>query len=115
LSGRDLVLFNKIKKFGFGINYKWVDGFVFEGSPQFTGPIDGYDMVDAQINVFVPQINCTVKLGGSNIFGVIPFFDKDLTTFSDKFEKAIRNDNLQVYGGPLIGRLLYASVLFELK
>lgn len=115
LSGRDLVLFNKIKKFGFGINYKWVDGFVFEGSPQFTGPIDRYDMVDAQINVFIPQINCTFKVGGSNVFGVIPFFDKDFTTFSDKFEKAIHNDNLQVYGGPLIGRLLYASVLFELK
>ncbi len=115
LNGRDLVLFNRIKKVGFGVNYKWIDGFVFEGSPQFTGAIDRYDMVDAQINVYVPAINCTVKVGGSNLFGVIPFFDNDLTTFSDKFERAIHNDNLQVYGGPRVGRLLYASVLFELK
>jgi hypothetical protein len=40
-SGRDINL--KILKgntfWGFNVNYKWVQGFTFEGSPQFTGQI----------------------------------------------------------------------------
>ncbi|MEO1714225.1 MAG: TonB-dependent receptor, partial [Bacteroidota bacterium] len=39
VSGRELTLFNKWKNVGFSVNYKWVEGFLFEGSPQFTGAI----------------------------------------------------------------------------
>ncbi|MCB0761496.1 MAG: carboxypeptidase-like regulatory domain-containing protein [Flavobacteriales bacterium] len=115
LSARDMTLFSKIHHVGFGINYKWIQGFIFEGSPQFTGPIDTYDMLDAQVSVDIPKMNCTVKLGGSNIFGIIPFFDNAYPNFSDKFERATHNMNLQVYGGPRVGRLLYASVQFDIK
>ncbi|MBK7336696.1 MAG: TonB-dependent receptor [Saprospirales bacterium] len=39
-SGRDIPLdlgIFRLEKTGFNINYKWVEGFTFEGSPQFTG------------------------------------------------------------------------------
>ena len=52
-SARDLVLNigeRKIKYIGFNINYKWIEGFLFEGSPQFTGQIPTYDLLNAQIN-----------------------------------------------------------------
>jgi hypothetical protein len=38
-----------------------------------------------------------------------------LEGFKAKRERAFNNKNLQVYGGPLVGRLLYASVLFEIQ
>ena len=79
--------------FGFSINYKWVEGYDFTGSPSFTGNVPQYDMLDAQINKYVPKIKTTFKLGGSNL---------------------LNNLSFQVYGGPRIGRLIYFSALLEL-
>ena len=107
-SGRELTVFNKVKNFGFGINYKWIQGFTFEGSPQFTGFIPTYDMLDAQVNVAVPKWNCTFKLGGSNLLGLMPLFRND-----DSTGTLLNNTNVQVYGGPLVGRLAYFSILFD--
>ena len=78
---------------GFSINYKWVEGFVFEGSPQFTGFVPAYDMLDAQINKYIPKWHATFKVGASNL---------------------LNKKNFQVYGGPRIGRLAYFSILVEL-
>ena len=83
----------KLKHWGFSINYKWVKGFLFEGSPQFTGFVPTYDMLDVQINKHVPAIKTTFKLGASNV---------------------LNNKKFQVYGGPRIGRLAYFSVLVEI-
>jgi outer membrane receptor protein involved in Fe transport len=82
-----------INNIGFSINYKWVEGFLYEGSPQFTGNVPTYDMLDAQISKFVPKIHTTFKLGASNM---------------------LNNQKFQVYGGPMIGRMVYFSVLLEL-
>ncbi|NND95062.1 MAG: TonB-dependent receptor [Flavobacteriales bacterium] len=112
LSAREVVLFNKIPHFGYGLNYKWIEGFLFEGSPQFTGSIPTYDMLDAQVNLYVPKIKCTFKVGGSNIMGIRPLFANGV---ENRLETAFDNRNLQVYGGPRVGRLLYASLLIELK
>lgn len=79
---------------GFNITYKWVEGFRFEGSPQFTGFIPSYGLLDAQISYSVPDLNSTFKLGASNL---------------------LNNEVAQVYGGPLVGRLAYFSILFELN
>ena len=39
-SGEKLKLpYLKGEHFGFGLNYKWIEGFIFEGSPQFTGTV----------------------------------------------------------------------------
>lgn len=91
----DLNLFGwKTKHWGFNTNYKWVKGFDFTGSPQFTGFVPSYYAVDAQINKYIPKIYCTVKVGASNL---------------------TNNKQFQVYGGPRIGRMAYISLLFELE
>jgi outer membrane receptor protein involved in Fe transport len=97
LSARDLPLnlgFAKLKKTGFNITYKWIQGFVFEGSPQFTGNIPDYDMVDAQVNATFDKINTTIKIGASNL---------------------LNNRVSQTYGGPQIGTMAYASILYNFE
>ena len=102
-SGREVDTYIKLSKkenarmigihnFGFGINYKWVQGFLYEGSPQFTGWVPAYDMLDVQINQYIPNIKTTIKIGASNV---------------------LNNLRFQVYGGPRIGRMAYISLLFE--
>lgn len=95
LSGRDVPLnlgFARLKKTGFNITYKWIQGFTFEGSPQFTGNIPTYDMVDAQVNATFDKIHTTVKIGASNI---------------------LNNQVAQTYGGPRIGTMAYASIVYD--
>ncbi len=91
----DAYLFKVIhlRNIGFGINYKWIEGFQFEGSPQFTGFVPTYDILDAQISYRVPRIYSTFKLGASNL---------------------LDNEKFTVYGGPTVGRMVYFSVLVEL-
>ncbi|MBK8956105.1 MAG: TonB-dependent receptor [Saprospiraceae bacterium] len=93
LSGRDLEILG-IKNLGFSINYKWIKGFIFEGSPQFTGFIPTYSLTDAQLNWNWKSQNTTFKIGASNVFN---------------------QKSYQTYGGPLIGRLAYISILYELR
>ena len=83
-----------LKDFGFSINYKWIEGFDFTGSPQFTGQVPTYDMLDVQVSKYLPKIRTTFKLGASN---------------------ALNNQKFQVYGGPRIGRMIYFSALLELN
>ena len=109
-SGRDLGT-NKLGHFGFSLNYKWVQGFIFEGSPQFTGLVPTYDMFDAQVNYKIPSKLITFKLGASNLFGIQPLFGDGTT--KERFHNAFNNLNSQVYGGPRVGRMAYLSVLFE--
>lgn len=99
------------ENFGFGINYKWIQGFIFEGSPQFTGSVPTYDMVDAQINYEVPSWNMSFKLGGSNILGIMPLFD----AANENNQRSVFNNlNYQVYGGPFVGRMVYFSAQHNL-
>lgn len=96
-SGRDMLIdlgFARIRNFGFNVHYKWIDAVLFEGSPQFTGIVPQYDLLDAQINWRAKKLNTTFKLGASNI---------------------LDNQVFQVYGGPTIGRLAYFSILYEFK
>jgi iron complex outermembrane receptor protein len=98
---------------GFGINWKYVEGFTFTGSPQFTGPIPSYDMVDAQVNVKFPAQHLMVKVGGSNLFGFTPLFDAQVAS-GDKLERVFDNRVRMVYGGPFVGRLAYVQLIYEL-
>ena len=106
--------FTDLKRFGYGVNWKYVEGFTFEGSPQFTGPITGYDMVDAQVSVNFPKQHLTLKLGASNLFGLLPLWDKGVPD-DERVDRAINNDVYLVYGGPRIGRLAYAQISYELN
>ena len=112
-SGEKLKLhFLQGEHFGFGVNYKWIEGFVFEGSPQFTGTVPTYDMLDLQINYQVPSLKTTFKLGASNVLGIMPLFDAE----NENTQRSVFNNlNYQVYGGPYVGRLIYFSVQTDLK
>jgi pimeloyl-ACP methyl ester carboxylesterase len=89
--GKDLAI-KKFKGLGFNINYKWIQGFLSEGSPQFTGNIPSYGLMDAQVNKLIEKAKLTVKLGASNL---------------------LNNKVLQVYGGPYVGRMVYISLSFD--
>ncbi|MCB9205312.1 MAG: TonB-dependent receptor [Flavobacteriales bacterium] len=101
----------KLGHFGFSLNYKWIQGFLFEGSPQFTGIVPTYDMFDLQVSYREPSEHVTFKVGVSNLFGIQPFFEDGST--SERFENAFNNMNAQVYGGPRVGRMAYFSVFFQ--
>ncbi|MDZ7877034.1 MAG: TonB-dependent receptor [Saprospiraceae bacterium] len=95
VSGRDVIVKlgnKKLENFGFSVNYKWINGFAFEGSPQFTGYIPTYDLLDGQINYNFVKAHTTLKLGGSNL---------------------LNNKQFQAYGGPRIGRMAYISLVYD--
>lgn len=92
IAGRGINLFSISPNWGFGVNYKWVEGFIFEGSPQFTGPVPTYSQLDAQISKDLKSINASLKVGASNL---------------------LDNKTYQVYGGPRVGRMSYASIQFD--
>lgn len=94
ISGRAIPLNKGLKRilFGFNVNYKWIEGFIFEGSPQFTGAIPTYDLLDAQVNFHYPRYHTTFKMGASNVLDKRQF---------------------QTYGGPRIGRLAYISLVYD--
>lgn len=82
----------RMRNLGFNINYKWIDSFLFEGSPQFTGIVPRYDLLDMQLNYEFTKINTTLKVGASNI---------------------LNNLHFETVGGPLIGRLGYIKLSYE--
>lgn len=92
ISGKDIKL-GKVKGFAFNVNFKWIQGFVFEGSPQFSGSIPSYSLLDAQVSYEWQKIYTTFKLGGSNL---------------------VSKKNYQVYGGPAVGRMIYGSILVNI-
>lgn len=91
ITGRDLKI-AKSENWGFRVNYKWVQGFIFEGSPQFSGDIPSFGLVDVQINHLFEKQHTTIKVGCSNV---------------------LKNWHYEVYGGPLVGRLAYVSLLYS--
>lgn len=92
ISGRGINLFSISPNWGFSLNYKWVEGFIFEGSPQFTGFVPTYSQLDAQISKELKNLNATFKVGASNL---------------------LNNETFQVYGGPRVGRMAYTSLQFD--
>ena len=93
---------NALKEYSFSINYKWIQGFLFEGSPQFTGNIPSYGIVDSQLNKsfelnkksrWKNKITLTGKIGVSNL---------------------LNNKVYQAYGGPKVGRLSYIALTFDI-
>lgn len=95
ISGRKIKIPNlelRDHQLGFNINYKWIEGFLFEGSPQFTGFVPTYDLLDVQVNWKLVNLKTTFKIGASNI---------------------LNNEKFQTYGGPRIGRLAYITILYE--
>ena len=83
-----------LRDFSSSITYKWIEGYNYEGSPQFTGLIPSYDILDFQISKEINEFDATVKIGCTNI---------------------LNNLHYEVYGGPYIGRMTYVSILFDIN
>jgi outer membrane receptor for ferrienterochelin and colicin len=92
VTGNKLFESNEGNWWGYSVNYKWIQGYLFEGSPQFTGFINTYDMVDVQLNYSLIESNMFFKIGASNV---------------------LNNKQVQVYGGPSIGRMAYLSIQYS--
>jgi outer membrane receptor protein involved in Fe transport len=92
LTGNKLFESSEGNCWGYSVNYKWIQGYLFEGSPQFTGYINSYDMVDVQVNYSLIASNVFIKVGASNV---------------------LNNQQVQVYGGPAIGRMAYLSLQYS--
>jgi iron complex outermembrane receptor protein len=80
-----------VKNFGFNVNWRWQDSFYWE-SPLANGQVPAYATLDAQVNLRVPTLKSTVKLGGTDILNKRYF---------------------QYAAGPTIGALYYVSVVFD--
>lgn len=79
------------KNVGFNVVWRWQDAFLWE-SPLVTGGVDAYNTIDAQVNVRIPNLKSTVKVGGANIFN---------------------HRYIQYAGGPTLGGLYYVAVTLD--
>lgn len=86
-------VYGTLKRFSYSANYRWAQGFLFE-SPFAAGELGSTQSLDGQLNYAFPRIGTTLQLGGSNLGNA---------------------RNVQVYGGPQVGRLVYAGLALELK
>jgi len=113
VTGHDLLIPGTDKRnFGWGLNYKFIQGYTFEGSPQFTGALPTYDNLDVQINFTWPEAHTMLKIGASNLLGLVPLFDPDVPD-DERLDRAWNNDVLMVFGGPRVGRLGYIQLIYE--
>ncbi|MFC7666749.1 TonB-dependent receptor domain-containing protein [Hymenobacter humi] len=77
----------------YNVNYRWVDAFLYE-STFATGTVPVAHTLDAQVGYTLKSLHTTLQVGGTNLFD---------------------SANLQVYGAPSIGRIVYAGLLFDIK
>ncbi|HEX8349295.1 MAG TPA: hypothetical protein VF598_04995, partial [Hymenobacter sp.] len=77
----------------YNANYRWAQGHLYE-TPFAVGQLGGYSSLDAQVGYTIPRFSTTIQVGGSNL---------------------TNSRNVQIYGGPQIGRLAYVGLQFDLK
>ena len=101
-------------QYNFQINYKWIQGFLFEGSPQFTGFVNSYGLLDLQINKTINLFEAKIS---SPLFPKTPLTQAKTRKIPVMIKLGASNilDNQisQAYGGPKVGRLSYLALLFE--
>ena len=79
--------------FNYSLNYRWAEGHLFE-SPFAAGQLGSYSSLDAYLGYPVAKLHSEFVLGGSNLANA---------------------RNLQVYGGPQIGRMVFLGLNLEIK
>ncbi|NML65396.1 TonB-dependent receptor [Hymenobacter sp. RP-2-7] len=80
-----------VRNLGFNVVYHWQTSFYWE-SPLANGTVPAYRTLDAQVNLRVPTIKTTIKLGATNL---------------------TNNRYFQYAAGPTIGGLYYAALTFD--
>ncbi len=78
---------------GYRLNYRWAEATRYETSFA-AGYLSAYQSFDAQVHYLLPNLNTTLEIGGSNLFNT---------------------NNVQVYGGPQIGQLVYGGLTVSVK
>lgn len=83
------------KGLGFSSSFQWVDSFEWQ-SPFGNGNIDSYSILDLQLSYAVDYkyYTVTARAGSSNL---------------------LNQQRREIYGGPMIGRMFYASLLFSIN
>ena len=82
---------NVTDNFGFAINYRWQDAFIWESSTG-KGVIPAFGTLDAQVSYRLENLKSVLKLGGSNILN-----ERYITSFAN----------------PNIGAIYYLSITFD--
>ena len=59
--------FGDKNKWGFSVQYRWQDQFLYQGSFA-VGQVPAYGTVDGMISYKLPEIKSLIKLGASNVF-----------------------------------------------
>ncbi|UYZ62074.1 TonB-dependent receptor [Hymenobacter weizhouensis] len=77
----------------YNLNYRWVQGHLQE-TYFATGRIADYSSLDGYVGYTLPKLNTTFQAGATNL---------------------LNSNNVQVYGGPQIGRLAYVGLLVNVK
>ncbi len=80
------------KNFGFSASLLWADTYLWE-SPFGDGQIPSYRVVDAQLSYAPEKLNSIFRIGASNLFNEV---------------------RREIFGGPFIGRMIYASYTVNL-
>lgn len=81
------------RQLGYSLSYHWAAGHRYY-STFADGNLAAYQSLDAQVYYTVPKLKTTFELGGSNL---------------------LNTTNVQLYGGPQIGQLLYAGLRVAVK
>jgi outer membrane receptor protein involved in Fe transport len=79
------------RNLGFNVVWRRQSAFLWE-SPLANGRVPAYQTVDAQVNLRVPVLKTTIKVGGANLFN---------------------NRYIQYAAGPTIGGLYYVALTFD--
>ncbi|WP_022823618.1 TonB-dependent receptor [Hymenobacter norwichensis] len=79
------------RNLGFNVVWRRQSSFLWE-SPLANGRVPAYQTVDAQVNLRVPTLKTTIKVGGANLFN---------------------NRYIQYAAGPTIGGLYYVALTFD--
>lgn len=78
---------------GYRLNYHWAESHRYY-STFADGYLATYQSLDAQLHYALPKLSTTLEIGGSNL---------------------LNTNNVQIYGGPQIGQLIYGGLTVSVK
>lgn len=81
------------KKISYNVNYRWQERFTYE-FPFDIGPIDNIGTLDASLSYKFEKQKSTIQIGGTNL---------------------TNSYNTQIWGGPQLGRMIFAGILVDIK
>ncbi|UOQ75546.1 hypothetical protein MUN84_12690 [Hymenobacter sp. 5516J-16] len=82
-----------VSHLSYALNYRWAQGHEY-GLPFAVGQLSDYSSMDAYLGYSFSKMGLTLQGGASNLLNA---------------------NNIQVYGGPQIGRLVYVGVQLDIK